>query len=100
MVAVAGPGEVVGVPALRIARFLAAERGRDGAIAEVRVLAPVRGAVDGARWRVVDTAGPEVAHELAGVDVLVWVATCTDLAPALTHRAAERRAASCASPGR
>ena len=93
VVAVAGPGEVVGVPALRIARFLAAEQGRAGAIAGVRVLAPVRGAVDGVRWRVVDTAGPEVAHELVGVDVLVWVATCTDLAQALTHRAAERRAA-------
>ena len=47
------------------------------------MLAPVRGAVEGARWRVVDTAGPEVPAELAGVDVLVWVATCTDLAQAL-----------------
>jgi nucleoside-diphosphate-sugar epimerase len=93
VVAVAGPGDVVGVPALRIARVLAARRGHQGGVAEVRVLAPVRGAVDGVRWRVVDTAGPAVATELAGVDVLVWVATCTDLAQALAHRSADRRSA-------
>jgi nucleoside-diphosphate-sugar epimerase len=91
VVAVVGPGEVVGVPALRIARLLAAERRRPNGVSEVRVLAPVRGAVEGVRWRVVDTSGPGVAAQLSGVDVLVWVATCTDLAQALTHRAAERR---------
>ncbi len=93
MVAVAGPGDVVGVPALRIARLLAAARGQEDGVAEVRVLAPVRGVVEGTRWRVVDTDGPGVSTELAGVDVLVWVATCTDLAQALVHRSADRRAA-------
>ena len=92
--AVVGPGAVVGVPALRIAKLLAAAGNDAGArVSEVRVLAPVRGAVDGVQWRVVDTAGPELSAELAGVDVLVWVAVCTDLAEALTHRAVERRAA-------
>ena len=93
VVAVAGPGDVVGVPALRIARLLAATRGREDGVAEVRVLAPVRGVVEGTRWRVVDTDGPGVSAELAGVDVLVWVATCTDLAQALVRRSADRRAA-------
>jgi len=93
VVAVAGPGEVVGVPALRIARLLAATRGQEDGVAEVRVLAPVRGVVEGTRWRVVDTDGPGVSAELAGVDVLVWVATCTDLAQALVRRSADRRAA-------
>ncbi len=93
VVAVAGPGEVVGVPALRIARLLAATRGQEDGVAEVRVLAPVRGVVEGTRWRVVDTDGPGVSAELAGVDVLVWVATCTDLAQALVRRPADRRAA-------
>ncbi|MEP6648842.1 MAG: NAD-dependent epimerase/dehydratase family protein [Lapillicoccus sp.] len=93
VVAVVGPGEVVGVPALRIARSLAGERGRDRGVSEVRVLAPVRGTVDGVSWRVVDTSGSAVSAELAGVDVLVWVATCTDLAQALAHRAAARREA-------
>ena len=93
VVAVAGPGAVVGVPALRIARLLAATRGQADGVAEVRVLAPVRGMLEGARWRVVETDGPGVSAELAGVDVLVWVATCTDLAEALARRPADRRAA-------
>ena len=91
--AVVGPGAVVGVPALRIARLLAAKDGGGAGVSDVRVLAPVRGAVDGVRWRVLDTAGPAVSAELSGVDLLVWVAVCTDLADALTHRAADRRAA-------
>jgi nucleoside-diphosphate-sugar epimerase len=93
VVAVVGPGEVLGVPALRIARALAATRGSPDGAAEVRVVAPVRGALDGVRWRVVDTDGPAVSAELAGVDVLVWVAICTDLADSLHRRPAERRAA-------
>ncbi len=93
VVAVAGPGAEVGVPALRIARLLAAARGQEQGVAEVRVLAPVRGALEGVRWRAVDTDGPGVLAELSGVDVLVWVATCTDLAAALTRRPQERRAA-------
>jgi nucleoside-diphosphate-sugar epimerase len=93
VVAVVGPGAVVGVPALRIAKLLAAGGGAGAGVSEVRVLAPVRGAVDGVHWRVVDTAGPAVSTELPGVDVLVWVAVCTDLADALTHRPVERRAA-------
>jgi nucleoside-diphosphate-sugar epimerase len=93
VVAVVGPGATVGVPALRVARALASTRGRADGVAEVRVLAPVRGALDGVRWRVVETDGPAVSAELAGVDVLVWVATCTDLAEALHHRPADRRAA-------
>ena len=93
VVAVVGPGAAVGVPALRVARALASTRGRADGVAEVRVLAPVRGALDGVRWRLVETDGPAVSAELAGVDVLVWVATCTDLAEALHHRPADRRAA-------
>jgi nucleoside-diphosphate-sugar epimerase len=93
VVAVVGPGVAVGVPALRVARALASTRGGADGVAEVRVLAPVRGALDGVRWRVVETDGPAVSAELAGVDVLVWVATCTDLAEALHHRPADRRAA-------
>jgi nucleoside-diphosphate-sugar epimerase len=93
VVAVVGPGAVVGVPALRIAKLLATGRDGNGGVSEVRVLAPVRGVMDGVHWRVVDTAGPALSAELPGVDVLVWVAVCTDLADAVTHRAVERRAA-------
>jgi len=57
------------------------------------MLAPRRGQVDGVQWHVTDTSAPGVLTELAGVDALVWVAQCTDLAEALGQRAAERRAA-------
>lgn len=98
VVAVAGPGAAPGVPALRIARRLTQERrhpagaARTG-VAEVRVLAGVRGRLDGAQWHVTDTSAPGVLDALAGVDVLVWVAMPTDLAASLTQRPAERRAA-------
>ena len=98
MVAVAGPGAAPGVPALGIARRLAAERLHPSApartrVAEVRVLAGGPGVLDGVRWRVTDTSQPGVLDELAGVDVLVWVAVASDLAAALVQRPADRRAA-------
>lgn len=62
-------------------------------MAEARVLAGGRGQLDGASWRVTDTAKPGVLDELAGVDALVWVAAATDLAATLALRPSDRRAA-------
>jgi len=62
-------------------------------VAEARVLAGGRGQLDGASWRVTDTAKPGVLDELAGVDALVWVAAATDLAATLALRPSDRRAA-------
>lgn len=62
-------------------------------MAEARVLAGGRGQLDGASWRVTDTAKPGVFDELAGVDALVWVAAATDLAATLALRPSDRRAA-------
>ncbi len=62
VVAVVGPGAVVGVPAAHRQASWRPQRMPDAPVSG-RVLAPVRGAVEGVQWRVVDTAGPELSAE-------------------------------------
>lgn len=50
-----------------------------------------RGSVEGATWRLGDIADPGVADRLAGVDVVVHVATAHDLEQALAVPARQRR---------
>ena len=87
-VAVAGAASGLGEPILGAFLASAATGGRTRTVIG---LDEERGRGDGATWRVVDLASPEVAAALADVDALVHVATSGDLGADLQVGARPRR---------
>ena len=87
-VAVAGAASPVGT---QIVQSFLASAATGGRTRTVFGLDEERGTGEGATWRVVDLASPEVAAALTDVDALVHVATSSDLAADLQVGARVRR---------
>lgn len=75
----------------RIVRALLARSALAAAIGTVVGLGEDRGGADGVQWRLADLGSPDLATSLRGVDALIHVAACTDLAADLRLSARARR---------
>jgi len=74
-----------------ITRALLARSAAGAAIGTVVGLGAERGGADGVQWRLGDLDSPNLARSLRGVDALIHVAACTDLAADLKMSARTRR---------
>jgi len=74
-----------------ITRALLARSAAGAAIGTVVGLGAERGGADGVQWRLGDLDSPDLARSLRGVDALIHVAACTDLAADLKMSARTRR---------
>jgi len=75
-----------------IARALLTRSAAGAAIGTVVGLGAERGGADGVQWRLGELDSPDLARSLRGVDALIHVAACTDLAADLKMSARTRRA--------
>jgi len=79
------------LPGAAVATALATRVGESGGPRSVVAVDDRRGAVDGAVWRIADVTSPGVAERLAGADVVVHVASPSDLTAELALSGGRRR---------